>query len=792
MAIRYPLSNGLAVGGAFNSVRYLGSSERLGVPTVSPLAGWTFCCWARLATDRNTFTAIYSIQDTADHSTEYNEIITETDGTTLAFYDHITGSVATFGSMTVGTWYFIAASLASGTNALTCYFAAQGAASLTKVTGTAAPISVNGASYLGSTAFPAAENLDGNLALAKLWNSVKTDAEMDLQFRSREPATISGLIGDWRLQTTDTQLVDVSGQGNDLFPAPVGIPAYSIEAGPIVGDYADQQSYGFNEPVDSNLDSLTAAELDLQDASSAPTTSVGGFDNTNDVLSGTDLQTVMNTYTACAWVNRVGTNNGSMIFQVWTSDTSSNYLWIDSANNFGVGSNSGDVTVSSMLPNKWYFVAMTSDSTNVNVGYIAAPEDAALTVGSAATYVLSGTLANWFVGGGALFGQYMDGAISNMMIWDRTLSLAELERQRKSFTPISRDKLIGHYRLLSDATKLTATVGTNLATTGAGAWTDISGPFADAPANLEAAVGLARSTSNSLIFRDGAFGQIEFPTMLGLGGSTGPAGPPGVTGAQGPTGADGATGPTGRRGPTGATGLTGTQGPTGADGATGPTGAIGPAGVTGAQGPTGGGGPGGTGPAGSNLQQAYGFSSVVLLNSADDGFKIEEPFGGVSGGELFRIDNTVTAGATAYFTVSPTGILTSGVVEGRRLDLNGTPYNGTEFSLGRCGSGVSAAGNYGVTNVSGDDSHGTFTVVLGVTGYTNNPLVTLNFRDGQRANTPFVMATLVHPMVPTNANLMSFTSNLIQFTVSPTNVVWLLACTPSARTYFTVQYVALG
>jgi hypothetical protein len=193
-----------------------------------------------------------------------------------------------------------------------------------------------------------------------------------------------------------------------------------------------------------------------------------------------------------------------------------------------------------------------------------------------------------------------------------------------------------------------------------------------------------------------------------------------------------------------------------------------------------------------NLQQAYNFSNTVLLSSAIDGFRIEEPFGGVSGNELFRIDNGVTAGATAYFMVTPTGILTSGLVEGKRLDLNGTPYNGSEFTLARCGSGASAAGNYGVTMVSGDDSHGTFTVVIGVTGYTNNPRIIMNFKDGIRANAPFVMATLIHPMVPTNAALMSFTSSVVQFTVSPTNIEWLLACTPSARNYFTIQYVALG
>jgi hypothetical protein len=136
-------------------------------------------------------------------------------------------------------------------------------------------------------------------------------------------------------------------------------------------------------------------------------------------------------------------------------------------------------------------------------------------------------------------------------------------------------------------------------------------------------------------------------------------------------------------------------------------------------------------------------------------------------------------------------------VMARRYDANGTPLNGSRFSLARFGSGASAAGNMGVTNIDGDDTHGVFTIVCGQTGYTNNPMVTLNFIDGPRGfpppgQTPYVLAKLSAPMVPTSANLWNYGTPLVEVTVSPTNITWMIAGTPSgsanARARATIRY----
>lgn len=210
---------------------------------------------------------------------------------------------------------------------------------------------------------------------------------------------------------------------------------------------------------------------------------------------------------------------------------------------------------------------------------------------------------------------------------------------------------------------------------------------------------------------------------------------------------------------------------------------------------------GATGPTGpaASLQQAYANGPVIgpqsiQMNPTQGGMYLREPSGGMSGGILFRVENGVTAGATGYFQVSPTSVRSSGEVVGQRLALIGTPLAPSDFSLGRLGSGGSAgnAPQYGVTNISGDDSHGRFTVMAAQTGYTSNPVITLNFKDGSRTVAPFVMSKLTAPMSPTAAPQHGYNSGVIETTVSPTNVQFQMLGTPTGRSYFTIEFVAIG
>lgn len=218
---------------------------------------------------------------------------------------------------------------------------------------------------------------------------------------------------------------------------------------------------------------------------------------------------------------------------------------------------------------------------------------------------------------------------------------------------------------------------------------------------------------------------------------------------------------------------------------------VGANGVTGATGPT---GPG-LGP----LQDGYNRGATVVINQSLGPIVIMEPSNGMSfsRGVLFRVAPP-SFGQTDYFTVvgtghtsNPAGIYTSGKVVAKRLDLDGTALVGANFSLARFGSGASAAGNYGVTNIIGDDSRGCFTVVTGVTGYTSYPRVWLNFVDGNRGETPNVIHHVDQPANPTLSVTFGSSGKIALVTVSPTNVQWVFLGAPSARAFVTVRYLII-
>jgi hypothetical protein len=304
--------------------------------------------------------------------------------------------------------------------------------------------------------------------------------------------------------------------------------------------------------------------------------------------------------------------------------------------------------------------------------------------------------------------------------------------------------------------------------------------------------------------------------VTGATGPTGPAGPAGatgftgVTGARGPDGVTGATGPTGPAGATGFTGVTGARGPDGVTGATGPTGPQGETGaaITGATGPAGPQGvTGATGPAGAagggpkTLDQAY-WDGGTAANAVGGNISMDPTIGplrligsGSSGGVMFQINRQ---DGVPVFEVrqNAAGV---GAVGLARLNLGGTPLTPAAFSLSRWGSGVSAPANYGVTGVSGTDSGGVFTVVCGATGYTVNPIITLNFVDGARSDLPFVLARLKWPCYPTvmigNTGMGLGRSEPHIISLSPSSISWIIPGVPTGptpRTQFTIQYLIVA
>jgi len=205
-----------------------------------------------------------------------------------------------------------------------------------------------------------------------------------------------------------------------------------------------------------------------------------------------------------------------------------------------------------------------------------------------------------------------------------------------------------------------------------------------------------------------------------------------------------------------------------------------------------------TGPAGSALAlgQVYqnggtaagGVGGEIRLNATIGPVRLVGS-GAASGGVYFQVADA--GGGFPLFEVREGS--GRGVIMIPRIELGGTPLTPANFSLSRWGSGASSPGNYGVTGVSCSDSGGSFTIVGGATGYTINPLITINFQDGPRVGNPFVLTRTMAPCVPTLAPLWGYSvCNPVLVTQSPTFITMMIPGSATARCIVTVQFVSFA
>lgn len=201
-------------------------------PTTKPASptAVTFCGWAKRIVDRNNYSAIFTLEYPAGHSTEQNEIITDSDGTTLKFYDHSGGFRFTLGTLTANTWFFIAAAIGNGT--VTTYFGTETGA-LSKVTNVKTNITDSEEVTMGASVFHDDEFFNGEMARCRIWDAVLSEEEIYRERISEFASRQANLLGDWPLKNTTDFKNDYSGNSNSL--ETIGGEAVANGGGLVIG-----------------------------------------------------------------------------------------------------------------------------------------------------------------------------------------------------------------------------------------------------------------------------------------------------------------------------------------------------------------------------------------------------------------------------------------------------------------------------------------------------------------------------------------------------------------------------
>lgn len=181
------------------------------VPTSK--TNWTGMLWAKPYVDRNNYSGVLAFEHSG-HSDAYVEIISDSDGTTPNVF-HASGNFAMGASWTLNLWNcWIVRVTTAG--ACAAFRGVEFGSSLAKYTGTVDVAGVFDQYTMGSTNFDDDEWYNGAIGLGRCWNAVLSDAEALTEFLSPTPVRTANILGDWRMSSLATMLVDSSGVGNTL------------------------------------------------------------------------------------------------------------------------------------------------------------------------------------------------------------------------------------------------------------------------------------------------------------------------------------------------------------------------------------------------------------------------------------------------------------------------------------------------------------------------------------------------------------------------------------------------
>lgn len=217
-------------------------------------------------------------------------------------------------------------------------------------------------------------------------------------------------------------------------------------------------------------------------------TAVGAFDADADTLrQASELPANVNSpFTITGVMRRTSGGAAGSIAGVWAGSIYTE-LSFNTAGNVRLGSNLGRVDVLASFPlNEWYFFAITnSGGTRVLNGYVQPVAGGTLSQASTTNVNDTSAATYLYLAGGETAGLQLRGDLTEVRFWTRELSQAEVEAEwANGRTPASTTNLVGHYPLLDDTTKLTASVGGNLSAKGAGTWSTVDGPFSAAGLHL--------------------------------------------------------------------------------------------------------------------------------------------------------------------------------------------------------------------------------------------------------------------------------------------------------------------
>ncbi len=134
-------------------------------------------------------------------------------------------------------WWFVAETndAADGGTSTKLYFKKEGDSALSMISGNSHASIAGVSRFIVGTDDANGQNrwMDGDLAGIKVWNAALTQSELELEATQLSPVRTANLHAFYPLQSVETMLHDVSGNGRQLVPATDG-GSWSVQVGPAI------------------------------------------------------------------------------------------------------------------------------------------------------------------------------------------------------------------------------------------------------------------------------------------------------------------------------------------------------------------------------------------------------------------------------------------------------------------------------------------------------------------------------------------------------------------------------
>lgn len=176
--------------------------------TLGAQADFSVSIWVNIRTDRNTYSTPWSLAATTSN---YSYIQTDTDGTSMAYWDHVIGSPTGSRALTIGTWYWWGISH-NGANVTVKSRSATDTSFTTSTSSASGNITLT-TLLIGESVFNT-EWLNGSVAGFKFWLAALSAAELEAEFFTMVPQR-SNSLRLWQ-PFVRPETADWSGNGNTL------------------------------------------------------------------------------------------------------------------------------------------------------------------------------------------------------------------------------------------------------------------------------------------------------------------------------------------------------------------------------------------------------------------------------------------------------------------------------------------------------------------------------------------------------------------------------------------------